>query len=99
MATNGNATFDAKRTMYIQLDKAKGTGTHALVGAKNFAFYRDETEAILRSDANGGSGEVQITEKTAATVRGTFKCVVKEGNAATAKTATFTEGEFSVNFR
>jgi hypothetical protein len=96
---NVYAVFDTKRTMYFQIDKTKGVGTHTIADAKSFAFYRDDTDAILRSDRTGGSGEVTITEKTATVVKGTFKCVVKEGNASNAKSATFTEGTFSVKFR
>lgn len=91
------ATFDTKRTMYIQLDKAKGIGTHTANENPNFIFFRDETETINRSDRIGGTGEVQITEKTADVVKGKFKCTVKNANNST-KIYTFTEGDFVVKF-
>jgi hypothetical protein len=94
---NVYATFDTKRTMYFQLDKAKGVGTHTANANPNFVFFRDETETINRSDYTGGTGEVQITEKTADVVKGKFKCTVKNSNNST-KVYTFTEGDFVVKF-
>lgn len=90
--------FSSKSSMYIQLAKDKGVGTHQITENPNFALYADETETGHRSDQNGASGEVTITEKTAEVVKGTFKCTVKQSNNAT-KVYTLTEGEFSVKFR
>jgi hypothetical protein len=90
--------FSSKSSMYIQLAKNKGVGTHQIIDNPNFALYTDETETGHRSDRAGASGEVTITEKTAELVRGTFKCTVKQANTST-KVYTLTEGEFSVLFR
>lgn len=91
--------FDEKRSLYISLDPNKGVGTHQLVERPNFAFYRNENDIGLRSDYNGASGEVTITEKSATQIKGTFKCIVKDSPRADAKMATITDGEFSVKFR
>ena len=66
--------FSGKSSMYIQLAKDKGVGTHQITENPNFALYADETETGHRSDQNGASGEVTITEKSAEVVKGTFKC-------------------------
>lgn len=91
--------FDEKRSLYISLDPSKGVGTHQLNERPNFGFYRNENDVAFRSDYTGASGEVTITEKSASQIKGTFKCVVKDGPRADAKQATITEGEFSVKFR
>lgn len=91
--------FDEKRSLYISLDPSKGVGTHQLNERPNFGFYRNENDVAFRSDYTGASGEVTITEKSASQIKGTFKCVVKEGPRADAKQATVTEGAFSVKFR
>ncbi len=90
--------FSSKSSMYIQLETAKGVGTHQIIANPNFALYSDETETGHRSDRTGATGEVTITEKTADAVKGTFKCTVKQANNST-KVLTLTEGEFSVKFR
>lgn len=90
--------FSNKSSMYIQLAKDKGVGTHQITENPNFALYADETETGHRSDRTGATGEVTITEKTAEVVKGTFKCTVKQANNST-KVYTLTEGEFSVKFR
>lgn len=90
--------FSSKSSMYIQLAKNKGVGTHQITENPNFALYADETETGHRSDRTGATGEVTITEKTAEVVKGTFKCTVKQANNST-KVYTLTEGEFSVKFR
>ncbi|WP_305952423.1 DUF6252 family protein [Emticicia oligotrophica] len=90
--------FSSKSSIYIQLAKDKGVGTHQITENPNFALYADETETGHRSDRTGATGEVTITEKTAEVVKGTFKCTVKQANNST-KVYTLTEGEFSVKFR
>lgn len=90
--------FSSKSSMYIQLAKDKGVGTHQITENPNFALYADETETGHRSDRTGATGEVTITEKTAEVIKGTFKCTVKQANNST-KVYTLTEGEFSVKFR
>jgi len=93
------AVIDAKRTLYLSIDKAKGVGTHKLTDLKNYGFYTDESGLAMRSDRTGASGEVQVTVKTATNVSGKFKCVVKDKNTNPTKTVTITDGEFSVQFR
>ncbi len=90
--------FSSKSSMYIQLAKDKGVGTHQIIENPNFALYADDSETGHRSDRTGATGEVTITEKTADVVKGTFKCTVKQANNST-KVYTLTEGEFSVKFR
>lgn len=85
-------------SMYIKLNKTKGVGKHSIGDLQNFLFYTTDTGIGTRSDRTGATGEVTISEKSATTVKGTFKCTTKESNTAT-KVYTITEGEFSVNFR
>jgi hypothetical protein len=87
------------RVIYVAVEKSRGVGTYQLTDSKNFALYQDENGTGYRSDYKGGSGEVTITTKTATNVKGTFKCVVQQNPNGTGKSVTFTEGEFSVEFR
>jgi hypothetical protein len=87
------------RAIYIAIDKSKAEGTYSLTGGKEFALFQDENKVGYRSDYKGGSGEVTITKKTATNVKGTFKCVVQQNPNGSGKSVSFTEGEFSVEFR
>lgn len=87
------------KAIYIAISKTDGVGTYQLTDSKHFALFQDENGVGYRSDFKGGSGEVQITAKTATNVKGKFKCVVQEKPNGSGKSATFTEGEFSVEFR
>jgi hypothetical protein len=87
------------RAIYIAIDKSRTEGTYQLNDSKNFALFQDENKVGYRSDYKGGSGEVTITKKTATSVKGTFKCVVQQNPNGSGKSVSFTEGEFSVEFR
>jgi hypothetical protein len=95
---NVYATFEGNRTMYLQLEKAKGVGKHQIVANPNFAFYSDETSTGNRSDRTGCTGEVEVTAKSATEVKGKFSFTAKNANNST-KVYAFTEGEFSAKFR
>jgi hypothetical protein len=90
--------FSNQSNMYIKLLNAKGVGKHTIGDLQNFLLYSPNSNTGTRSDRAGATGEVTITEKTATSVKGTFKATTKEANTST-KVYNITEGEFSVNFR
>ena len=83
--------------MYVAVDSKLGVGTHP--------FNQDSYALIAPGDATAyatywgdGSGEVTITEKTAKTVKGTFKFVAVSSDDVNDKWEV-TDGAFEVTFR
>jgi hypothetical protein len=85
------------RTMYITLESTKGVGIHPCNG-KNSIFFEDADKTVYRTNFNNGSGQIEITEKTAELIKGKFSGIAKSFTSPI-KTITITEGEFSVRFR
>jgi hypothetical protein len=85
------------RTMYITLESSKGVGVHECNG-KNSVFFEDTDKTVYRTNFNNGSGQIEITEKTAELIKGKFSCIANSFTSPVRKIVV-TEGEFSVKFR
>lgn len=85
------------RTMYITLESSKGVGIHECNG-KNSVFFEDTDKTVYRTNFNNGSGQIEITEKTAELIKGKFSCIANSFTSPVRKIVV-TEGEFSVKFR
>ncbi len=85
------------RTMYIALELTKSVGVHTFNGA-NSIIFEDTDKARYRSNFNGGSGQIEITEKTAEVMKGKFSGTANTFTSPM-KTIKITDGEFSVKFR
>lgn len=85
------------RTMYITLESSKGVGVHQCNG-KNSIFFEDADKAVYRTNFNNGSGQIEITEKTAELIKGKFSGTANTFTSPIKKIVV-TEGEFVVKFR
>lgn len=85
------------RTMYITLESSKGVGVHECNG-KNSVFFEDTDKTVYRTNFNNGSGQIEITEKTAEFMKGKFSCIANSFTSPIKKIVV-TEGQFSVKFR
>ncbi|WP_147276961.1 hypothetical protein [Runella aurantiaca] len=92
-----NVKTATPRTMYITLESTKGVGVHQCNG-KNAIFFEDTDKVVYRTNFNNGSGQIEITEKTAEVIKGRFSGIAKSFTNPI-KTINITSGEFSVRFR
>jgi hypothetical protein len=96
------------KAMIILINGYSGTGTYEFSTASNISNIATYTEANISNPMNSKSwvapyensgvvGQVNFTEKTATTVKGTFNFKGKEQNGSTFKE--ITEGSFNLEFQ
>lgn len=85
-------------TMYVAIDQSITEGTHAFNGETTFAIISRENGKSYSTLFAGGQGEVTVTERTATSVKGSFKFTAIETNDANEKLQV-ENGKFQVKFR
>ncbi|MBX2877347.1 MAG: hypothetical protein KTR30_34820 [Saprospiraceae bacterium] len=85
-------------TMYVAIDQGITDGTHAFNEETTFAIISREGGKSYSTLFEGGEGQVTVTERTATTVKGSFKFTAIETNDSNEKLVV-ENGKFQVQFR